>query len=85
MTRRLRQHNGECKGGAKYTHTSRPWKIYGYVRGFGENKSMVLKFEWWWKFMSRKEKGTSIEKRNKGLHKMLSKQEYQDLEFIKLI
>jgi structure-specific endonuclease subunit SLX1 len=82
MTRRLRQHNGECSGGAKYTHACRPWKIYGYVRGFGEDKSLVLKFEWRWKYLSRKETGNSISKRIKGLEKVLARSEFSNLEFI---
>lgn len=33
-TRRLRQHNGEIKGGAKQTRAHRPWKRVLYVTGF---------------------------------------------------
>ena len=44
--RRLRQHNGEIKGGAKYT-TSKGggWKHVCFVNGF-RNKQEVLQFEW---------------------------------------
>lgn len=72
VSRRLRQHNGECVGGAKYTCQGRPWKIYGYVDGFGENKSFVLKFEWRWKYLSRKENGSTIERRMKALDKLIN-------------
>lgn len=70
--KRLRQHNGECSGGAKYTCQGRPWKFHGYVQGFGEDKSYVLKFEWRWKFLSRKEKGEPVERRMKALQKLLT-------------
>lgn len=82
LTRRLKQHNGTCVGGAKYTTSCRPWKVYGYVRGFGEDKSLVLKFEWRWKYISRKEKGSSIDKRMQALNKVLQRLEFANLEFV---
>ena len=39
INRRLRQHNGELKGGARRTRAGRPWrvvKIYGPFGGRGE-------------------------------------------------
>jgi len=43
--RRLRQHNGEIKGGAKTTSRGRPWKLVVYIKGFlTENEAMS--FEW---------------------------------------
>lgn len=48
LERRLRQHNGEICGGAKYTRKGRPWTHYLYVSGF-ENASQALCFEWAWK------------------------------------
>jgi structure-specific endonuclease subunit SLX1 len=48
MKRRLRQHNGICKGGAVATKLHRPWTIYLYVSGFS-SWSEALKFEWLWK------------------------------------
>jgi predicted GIY-YIG superfamily endonuclease len=71
LTKRIRQHNGECSGGAKYTCQGRPWKIYGYVEGFGEDKSFVLKFEWRWKYESRKEKGNPIDRRLRAMDRLL--------------
>ena len=29
--KRLRQHNGEIKGGAKYTQNNRPWKSNSWI------------------------------------------------------
>ena len=44
--RRLRQHNGELTGGAKYTTGKGPgWVHVCFVRGF-RTKQEVLQFEW---------------------------------------
>lgn len=50
LKRRLRQHNGEIRGGARYTRGGRPWTLAAVVAGF-KNKSDVLSFEW---FMHRR-------------------------------
>ena len=42
---RLRKHNGEIKGGAKYTRCGRPWKLIMYVTGF-EFERTALQYEW---------------------------------------
>ena len=78
LEKRLRQHNGEICGGAKYTHSCRPWKVYGYVKGFGQDKIRVLKFEWRWKYLSKKEKGCPKERRMKAVQSLLN----EGLEFI---
>ena len=44
--RRLRQHNGEISGGAKYTTAfGNGWKHFCFVRGF-HTKQQALQFEW---------------------------------------
>ena len=45
--RRLRQHNGELAGGAKYTTSKGPggWTHVCFVHGF-QTKQQVLQFEW---------------------------------------
>jgi predicted GIY-YIG superfamily endonuclease len=47
LKRRLRQHNQEIKGGAKYTHryASKCWEMYVFVGGF-PNKINTLQAEW---------------------------------------
>lgn len=55
LDRRLRQHNGEIAGGAKYTRGD-SWVRVGHVTGFTE-KQAVLQFEWKWKALSRIKKG----------------------------
>lgn len=45
LRRRLRQHNGLIKGGAKATRGKGPWRIVWYVRGFLTERH-VLQFEW---------------------------------------
>jgi structure-specific endonuclease subunit SLX1 len=59
LDRRLRQHNGEIKGGAKATKRAvdkgSTWTRMGYVSGFPTWQS-ALQFEWKWKQLSRLQK-----------------------------
>lgn len=45
LLRRLRQHNGEITGGAKYTKNKGPWEYYVIIHGF-VNKNEALSCEW---------------------------------------
>ena len=45
MKRRLRQHNGEIKGGAKATRGKGPWEVYCIVCGFTD-RIEALQTEW---------------------------------------
>lgn len=45
VTRRLRQHNGELVGGARYTRVDRPWKV-ALVLGPYETRSIACRVEW---------------------------------------
>jgi putative endonuclease len=71
--RRLRQHNGELVGGAKYTKAKKgegSWKFYGWIKSNEESileKIRSLKLEYRVKYLSRKNKGTPIEKRLKAM------------------
>uniref|UniRef100_A0A0D9XP05 GIY-YIG domain-containing protein n=1 Tax=Leersia perrieri TaxID=77586 RepID=A0A0D9XP05_9ORYZ len=51
--RRLRQHNGELKGGAKASSAGRPWNLACLIEGF-VNRSKACEFESKWKNISRK-------------------------------
>jgi structure-specific endonuclease subunit SLX1 len=73
--RRIRQHNSEIKGGAKLTTRESKngffWTPIYFARGF-LTKSEALSFEWHWKYLSRKQKGTSLEKRYSALLQLLN-------------
>jgi len=45
IQKRLRQHNGELVGGAKYTKIGRPWELVCYVTGFPDHRT-ALQYEW---------------------------------------
>mgnify|MGYP001394423756 CR=1 FL=1 len=54
LTRRLKQHNGEIKGGAKYTRGRRPCQIIYTKKAM--NRSIASKEEFAFKKLSRKQK-----------------------------
>ena len=45
IKKRIRQHNGEICGGAKYTNSNRPWKVVLTLSGFS-SKNQALSFEY---------------------------------------
>ncbi|CAL1158107.1 unnamed protein product [Cladocopium goreaui] len=45
LSRRLRQHNGEIRGGAKATRSGGPWNVLCVVHGF-PSKLDACRFEW---------------------------------------
>lgn len=45
FNKRLRQHNGEIKGGARYTSSNRPWNCVLIISGLID-KSIALCLEW---------------------------------------
>ena len=52
LPRRLRQHNGEIKGGARRTCGRGPWRLHRVIRGFRVWRE-ALQFEWAFKYYSR--------------------------------
>lgn len=73
--RRLRQHNGEIKGGAKYTTSKGPgWTHMCLVHGF-QNKIQALQFEWASKHVPPRNAG-GLENRVKKLYVLLNKSQW---------
>ena len=76
LKRRLRQHNGEIKGGAHATTSKvakgKTWKRVCHISGFPD-WTATLQFEWRWKQLSRKldKKLHPLERRMKALHELL--------------
>ena len=76
LERRLRQHNGDIKGGAKRTthlvSSGEKWERKCYVSGFPTWNS-ALQFEWRWKQLTRKIKNNTkpIDKRMTALKTLL--------------
>lgn len=76
LERRLRQHNGEIKGGAHATTSKvkkgKTWKRVCHVSGFPD-WTATLQFEWRWKQLSRKLENSlfPLERRMKALHQLL--------------
>ena len=74
-TRRLRQHNGEISGGAKYTTSKGPgWKHLCIVSGF-QDKIQSMQFEWAVKHIPPRNAG-GIQNRIKKLFFTLNKDKW---------
>jgi predicted GIY-YIG superfamily endonuclease len=73
--RRLRQHNSEIKGGAKYTTSKGPgWKHFCLVSGF-QDKIQAMQFEWAVKHVPPRNAG-GIYNRIHKLHQVLCKEKW---------
>ena len=69
--RRIRQHNGELKGGARYTKKYQPWNYYGFILGC--EKREALSIEKKIHIHSRKTSGsTPLERRIKCIQQILN-------------
>jgi putative endonuclease len=69
IKRRLRQHNGEIKGGAKYTSLHNKdslWQYACYIDGF-KSKQDALRFEWALKHIKPNNKTGIVNRINKLL------------------
>jgi structure-specific endonuclease subunit SLX1 len=77
LNHRLRQHNGEIKGGAVATtrkiKKGETWTRVCHIEGF-PTWSEALKFEWAWKFYSRKlsKRLFPLDRRKQALNTLLS-------------
>jgi putative endonuclease len=58
LPRRLRQHNGDLAGGARYTHSNRPWRFSAIF--VVANRHDALSIEWKIKHSKRKSDGVGI-------------------------
>lgn len=83
--RRLRQHNRELVGGAKYTHSG-TWHARWIVTGF-KAKNRAMSFEWNWKNKTRRcklRKLSPIEKRRYAAVQLLRQERFADLRLIEI-
>lgn len=72
---RLRKHNGEIKGGAKYTTSKGPgWKHVCIVSGF-QTKIQAMQFEWAVKHQPPRNVG-GIESRLKKMNDVIKKERW---------
>ena len=62
LHRRLRQHNGEICGGAKYTCGFRPWRLHSVIGPFS-CKRKVLSVEWHAKHWRRRRPTRGVDQR----------------------
>ena len=80
LEKRLKQHNSELVGGAKYTKGSVWWRLC-HVSGFG-SWNECLKFEWRWKWLSKKIAGDVVTKRMIGLRRAIEWFGWYHLEIV---
>jgi predicted GIY-YIG superfamily endonuclease len=73
LKKRIRQHNGEIKGGAKKTQKYRPWKLVAWVTGFPYERT-ALQYEFCVQ-RTKKYRRTSGVKNKLFIMKMLLHQE----------
>jgi structure-specific endonuclease subunit SLX1 len=76
--RRIRQHNGEIKGGARCTSRRGPWQPYCIITGFKDNIE-ALQTEWRIKRVEgrrRAKKYCGAEGRIKGLNQILKLEQF---------
>lgn len=64
IEKRLKQHNGELSGGAKYTRSRRPCRLV--YKEKAENRSTASKKEYWFKKLTRKQKEKYISYPSEG-------------------
>jgi len=76
--RRIRQHNGEIKGGAKCTSRTGPWSPYCIITGFQDNVE-ALQTEWRIKRVEGRRRARTYSGpagRIKGLDKILQMEQF---------
>ena len=84
--RRIRQHNGELKGGAKYTNAKKGnglWEYYGFILGLDKHSSLSIEKKIHIYSMKTYCK-TTLEKRLNCINNILKNYEKENLSFITL-
>ena len=66
--RRLRQHNGEIVGGARFTRAHRPWRHAWIVSGLEQRDALQLE----WAMKHKRSKGAGLLGRTKTLRRLLT-------------
>ena len=79
LERRIRQHNGEIKGGAKYTQ-GKKWEYFAHISNF-PNKIIALQCEW---KLKHSNKIPSIPGRIEGIKYILSLEKYNTIPNLEL-
>ncbi|VVU95490.1 hypothetical protein CPAV1605_1241 [seawater metagenome] len=75
--KRIRKHNGELPGGAKYTKSKGPgWEYVCIISGF-TNKIDALRFEWAFKHQKPK-KASGLKNRIKKLKELIKKEKWTE-------
>jgi predicted GIY-YIG superfamily endonuclease len=84
QSRRIRQHNGEITGGARYTTSNKgegEWKYYGWIQANDVlEKNLALSIEKKIKIRSKKLKGKPLERRIGAINTIL--EENPNIKFI---
>ena len=75
---RLRQHNGQIKGGAKATRCGRPWKLVLAVTGF-ISWTELIKFEWRMHHPGRQLRGYGLEWRLRCLSQTINQMKWLEV------
>jgi len=68
MARRIRQHNGEISGGARYTSRHAPWRVHAMFQL--TNRHDALSLEWKVKHRKRSSDGIGIEGRVQAVKRL---------------
>lgn len=75
FNRRLKQHNGKIKGGAKYTQSNRPWNVVLTISGL-PNKISALCLEWRIKRNAKMKTVSGLKKRIYNIYKVLNMERF---------
>ena len=82
LKRRLRQHNGEITGGAKYTRRSKSWRVLFFTEGF-KGWREALSFEWHLKHVTKYRRGSSpVNRRWRNVRTLLKRPRWEHISLI---